>query len=168
LVTDDGQQFSGTVEIDEALIGGRVKGGKRGWGAENKTCLFGMKQRGGNIKVIAVKNRERDTLFPIIRLNVAKGTMINTDEFKTYHTLSDEGYGHKSVVHSKYQWAQGETHTNSIEGYWANLKKSILGTHTYVSPKHIQKYLAEFDFRHNHRDGAIFEELLKKIYGKTK
>jgi transposase len=162
----DNAPLTGLVEIDEALIGGKVTGGKRGWGAENKTCLFGMKERGGRVRIIAVKNRERETLFPIIRLNIEKGSLINSDEFRTYRTLPDEGYEHKTVIHSKYQWAQGDTYTNSIEGYWSNLKKSILGTHTYVSPKHMQKYLDEFDFRHNHRNESIFEEVLKKIYRK--
>ena len=68
-----------------------------------------------------------------------------------YHKLAEQGYTHEFVVHSKYQWAQGETHTNSMEGYWSNLKKFIRGTHTFVSPKHLPKYLGEFSFRHNHR-----------------
>ncbi len=164
-VDKDGMLFSGTVELDEALIGGKVRGGKRGWGAENKTCLFGIKERGGRVKVIAVNNRERETLFPLIKLHVEEGSKINTDEFKVYHTLNNEGYTHDTVVHSDYQWSKGETHTNSIEGYWSNLKKSILGTHTYVSPKHMQKYLCEFDFRHNNRNDLIFNQILKKVYG---
>ena len=156
--------MSGVVEIDETLIGGRVRGGKRGWGAENKTCLVGIMERGGKVKVTPTPNRERETIFPLVNRHVQKGSIVNTDEFKTYHTLGGEGYDHRRVIHSKYQWAQGENHTNSIEGYWSNLKKSILGTHTYVSSKHMQKYLDEFDFRHNNRkDKIMFNEILKRV-----
>ena len=161
---NEDRMMSGVVEVDEALIGGVVRGGKRGWGAENKTCLFGIIERGGKVKVTPVDNRERATIFPLITKHVEKGSVVNSDEFKSYHTLGDEGYDHRSVVHSKYQWAQGENYTNSMEGYWSNLKKSILSTHTYVSPKHMQKYLDEFDFRHNHRNNeVIFDEILKRV-----
>lgn len=158
-------KLEGTIEVDETLFGGRFRGGKRGWGAENKTCLLGMIERGGRVKTTPVPNRERDTLMPIIEANVEKGTMINTDEYKGYRTLKEKGYNHNRVIHSKYQWKAEDAHTNSIEGYWSNLKKSILGTHTYVSPKHLTSYLNEFDFRHNKRgkDIVIFDEILKGI-----
>jgi len=156
--------LSGTVEVDESLLGGKARGGKRGWGAANKTCLVGIVERGGRAKTTAVKERNRDVIFPLIKQNVQAGTTIDTDEFKAYSTLPAEGYEHHTVNHSKYQWKNGEAHTNSIEGYWSNLKKSIRGTHTFVSPKHLQKYLDEFDFRYNFRRGAIiFDEVLKRI-----
>lgn len=160
----DKAKLKGTVEVDESLIGGAVRGGKRGWGAENKTCMFGMVERGGKIKVLIVPNRERETVFAEINQNIEKGTTVYTDEFKAYRTLAGEGYIHDSVVHSKYQWTKGDCSTNSIEGYWSNLKKSIRGTHTKVSPKYLQLYLNEFSFRHNKRKSKeIFHEILLKI-----
>ena len=155
--------LSGTVEVDESLLGGKARGGKRGWGAANKVCLVGMAERGGRIMVRAVTERTRDEIFGLIRANVAKGTTIDTDEFKAYKTLPEEGYQHRTVVHSKYQWKNGEAHTNSLEGYWGNLKKSIRGTHTMVSGQHLQKYLDEFSFRHNfRREGVIFDEIFTR------
>lgn len=158
------EMLSGTVEVDESLLGGKTRGGKRGWGAENKTCLVGMVERGGRIMVAPVKERNREEIFALIKENIRIGSILNTDEFRAYNTLPDEGYGHCTVNHSKYQWKNGDAHTNSIEGYWSNLKKSIRGTHTFVSPKHLPKYLNEFSFRYNYRKGAvIFDEILKKI-----
>ncbi|MFL5809789.1 MAG: IS1595 family transposase, partial [Flavisolibacter sp.] len=151
LMGDNQMPLKGIVEIDETLFGGKARGGKRGWGAEKKTCLFGMMERNGRVKVIAVPNRQHETLIPIITSNIYYGAMIHTDEYKGYGALSAYGYGHKKVVHSKFQWANGDVTTNSMEGYWSNLKKSIFGTHTYVSPKLLQNYLNEFDFRHNNR-----------------
>jgi transposase-like protein len=160
----DSMQMTGIVEVDETLLGGASRGGKRGWGAENKVCLVGVKERGGKIKITAVEKRDRESIFPLIDKYVSKGTMINTDEFRAYSTLPEKGYLHDTVTHSKYQWANGDTHTNSIEGYWSNLKKSILGTHTFVTKKYLHRYLDEFDFRHNNREGVVmFDEIMKKI-----
>lgn len=155
--------LKGIVEVDESLIGGKVKGGKRGWGAENKTCLFGMIERDGGVKVSVIEERTREAIYSEINSGVAKGSTVYSDEFKAYKTLSTQGYTHGSVVHSKNQWKDGDCHTNSIEGYWSNLKKSILGTHTHISKKHMHRYLNEFAFRHNNRKGNIFEEMLKQI-----
>ncbi|MEM6270044.1 MAG: IS1595 family transposase [Bacteroidota bacterium] len=156
--------LSGIIEIDESLIGGKAKGGKRGWGAEKKTCLFGMMERGGKVKTMPVENRKKETLLPLIKDSIEAGSTVNSDEYKGYNSLGQEGYNHKTVIHSKYQWAQEDAYTNGIEGYWSNLKKSIFGTHTWVAPKHLQNYLNEFDFRHNHRNGCqMFEEILSRL-----
>ena len=55
------------------------------------------------------------------------------------------------VRHSDKEYVKGDTHTNSIDGYWSQIKRSILSTHIHVSKKHLPKYLSEFDFRHNPR-----------------
>jgi transposase-like protein len=163
LMNDSKMPLKGIVEIDETLFGGKGKI-KRGWAAEKKTCLFGMMERGGRVKVMAVPNRQHDTLMPIITSNIIFGSMIHTDEYKGYGRLSAYGYGHKKVVHSKFQWVNGDVTTNSMEGYWSNLKKSIFGTHTYISPRYMQNYLNEFAFRHNNRKGrAMFDAILCRI-----
>src|SRR5690606_4441971 len=153
--------LSGDVELDESLIGGSAPG-KRGWGADNKTCIFGMMERGGRGKIVVVPNRTREVLYPIILKNVEKGATVHTDEFRVYKSLPQFGYKHRNVVHSRRQWIRNGSHINSIEGYWSNLKKSILGTHTFVTPRHLHKYLNEFSFRHNHRkEGDVFESIIE-------
>jgi transposase len=172
---DDKKEFnlSGKVEVDESLIGGKSKGGKRGWGAmDNKVCLFSMVERGGRVKTYPVENRKGETLIPLIKENVEKGTMINSDEYKGYNSLESEGFGHDSVVHSKYQWTKGETHTQSVEGMWGNRKKNILSVYTKVQPHYMQSYMNEYDFRYNRREKlkkkesdeqTIFEELVERL-----
>jgi transposase-like protein len=162
LMKDDNIKLSGIVEVDESLIGGRAKG-KRGWGADNKVCLLGMVERGGKVLVQSIQNRSRRVIIPLICATVMQGSMINTDEFKVYRHLKLNGYKHETVVHSKYQWRKGDCCTNTIEGYWSNLKKSILGTHTFVSQKWLDNYLNEFGFRYNYRKEGIFEKIIKKI-----
>ena len=91
------------------------------------------------------------TIEPIVIKNVRQGSVVHTDEWWAYKNLSRRGYAHETVRHGEKEYVKGETHTNSIDGYWSQLKRSILSTHIHVSKKHLPKYLAEFDFRHNTR-----------------
>jgi len=163
-------KLSNIIEADEALLGGKAEG-KRGWGAEKKVCLLGLVEKQGNIQVVPLEARSRDNILPVINEIVEKGTIIHTDEFRAYNVLPAYGYEHHNVSHSKYQWRYGDVHTNSIEGYWGNLKKSIYSTYTFVSRKHLQKYLDEFSFRYSYRNNEnIFNEILKNItnYGNNR
>jgi transposase len=156
--------LEGIVEVDESLYGGRAKGGKRGMGAKKTATLFGMIERDGRVNVQATTGREKSILLPIIGGIILVGTMIFTDQYPGYKSLKEMGYGHETVNHSKYQWRKGDCHTNTIEGFWSNLKKSLAGTHTHVSAKHLQDYLNEFSFRHNHRkDVVMFDAILGMI-----
>ncbi|MEZ5744170.1 MAG: transposase [Sphingomonadaceae bacterium] len=64
---------------------------------------------------------------------------------------SVNAYGHYQVNHGIEEYARGHVSVNTIEGFWAQLKRGINGTHIHVSPKHLPKYLGEFEFRHNRR-----------------
>ncbi|MBX9733349.1 MAG: IS1595 family transposase, partial [Chitinophagaceae bacterium] len=159
------ERLSGTVEIDESLFGGKAKrGSKRGWGAGNKICLLGMIERGGNVRITPIPNREKVTILPLIVENVQPGTIINTDEFHVYRSLTAHGFKHEKVNHSKYQWANMKAYTNSMEGYWSNLQKSIFGTHTYVSAKYLNNYLGEFEFRHNNRKADCMFNAIAQLF----
>jgi transposase len=147
----DGESpLSGHVEIDETYIGGK-RPGKRGRGAAGKAVIFGMMQRDGDVMTHVVPNVKRKTLRPIIDANVETGSTVNTDELKTYHGLDEAGYIHDTVNHGAGEYVNGETHVNSLEGYWAHLKKSIRSTHIHVSGKHLAKYAKEFEYRFNSR-----------------
>ncbi len=140
----------GEVEADETYVGGR-RPGKRGRGADGKTVVFGMKERSGPVKTKVVPDAKRKTIEPIIKENIRPGSKVHTDEWWAYKGLGKQGFKHESVNHGQEQWVKGASHTNSIEGYWSHIKRSIRGTHIHVSKKHLPKYLAEFDFRHNLR-----------------
>ena len=97
-----------------------------------------------------------------ILANVREGATVSTDELASYAKLSRLGYRHGRVNHSADQWVNGIHHTNSIEGFWSQLKRSIRGTHVHVSAKHLPKYLGEFEYRFNmrHFPEVMFERLL--------
>ena len=143
--------LDGDIEADETYVGGRTTGGKRGRGAPNKTVVFGMLERGGDVMAKVVPDVRKKTLQPIIEESVVAGSTVHTDELKSYGGLSKAGYDHETVNHGAGEYVDGDCHVNGIEGFWARLKLSIRGTHVHVSRKHLQKYVKEFEYRYNRR-----------------
>jgi len=159
LMEDDGDPLTGTVEIDETYIGGRRKLAQK---YNNKSVVFGMVERDGFVKSAHVKSSGSRVLLPVIIKDVAPQSSIHSDEWGAYKTLKKRGYSHTTVNHSKLEYVRGTAHTNTIEGYWSQLKRSIDGTYHSVSPKYLQQYLNEFSFRYNLRTIAVFPVLLER------
>jgi len=151
--------LSGVVEADETYIGG-IRKGKRGRGASNKTAVFGIVQRKGEVKAQVVESINIKTIQPIIDSSVVKGASIITDEFNVYNRVKKSGYEHYTIQHGIGEYVRGLVHSNSIEGFWSQLKKSINGTHHSVSPKYLQLYLDEFVWRYSHRGQSLFPLML--------
>lgn len=147
---ENGDPFSGEVEIDEAYFGGR-KSGKRGRGAEGKTPVVGMVERNGMLEVRKVENTTRKTIIPIVVSNVQQGAQIFTDEYPVYKCLPSFGFNHSTIQHSEQIYVMGNCHTNTIEGFWSLAKNGIKGVYHSVSSKYLQYYLDEYAFRYNHR-----------------
>lgn len=150
----DGEDHLGgagkVVEVDETLIGGKTKG--LGKYRDGKTYVLGMIERGGEVMTKVIPNNRQVTLIPAILANVADGSEIHTDELKSYRKIAKHGFEHKRVNHSKGEYATKEGVTvNSIESFWALLKRQIGGTHIHVSPKHLWKYAKEAEYRFNRR-----------------
>ena len=155
---EDHDPFGGTgktVEIDESYFGPKTKLGKRGLGSENKKPVLGIVERKGKIKAKLVSNARGETLIPMVKAHVEKGATINTDEWGAYNKLNSMGYDHDTVKHGQKQYVKytptADVHTNTIEGFWGNFKMGIKGNHHHISFKHLDKYLAEWSFRYNHR-----------------
>jgi transposase-like protein/ribosomal protein L37AE/L43A len=141
--------FTKQVEVDESYIGGHEPGA---FGGKGKAVVLGMLERGGNVVTEVVSNRRRDTLLAIIKETVRPYSLVHTDEHSAYQTLTAEGYYHETVNHSHEQYVSATgSSTNSIEGFWAAVKRGINGTHIHVSEKHLWKYLGEFEYRWNMR-----------------
>ncbi len=150
------------VEMDETYVGGRTTVKKK---FDNKTPVVGAVERGGKLITEVTQDASATTLQRIIRTNIKEGSRIYTDEWKGYYRTSRLGYNHLSVVHSARQWTNGNVHTNSIEGFWSQLKRGISGTYVSVSPQHLQKYVDEFAFRYNQRATLtpMFDRLLLNL-----
>jgi len=156
--------LTGHVEVDETYVGGKRKG-KRGRGAGGKSVVFGILEREGELYTKVVPDASRKSLLPEIVRQVPKGTRISSDEWLPYRVLGSLGYDHRTVEHGRKQWAVGDTHVNTLEAFWSMLKRSIRGTHIHVSPKHLPKYLGEFEYRYNLRKqpDQMFPRLLANL-----
>ena len=152
LDSDDPLGGAGSVvEVDETLIGGSVSGKGSGYKG-NKTCVVGMLERGGELVTRVVSGRHKAAMHGLINNHVLPGTTINTDEFGGYKDLALNGFRHVTVNHAAKEYAKPcGAGVNAIEGFWAQLKRGINGTHIHVSGRHLPKYLAEFEYRWNMR-----------------
>jgi transposase-like protein len=160
----------GHVEVDEGYIGGH-RPGKRGRGAEGKTIVVGMKERGGRLATEVIPDIRKDTLRNVVARNIKTGATVSTDELVSYGLLTGDGYEHGMVKHGAKEWSwydyrTGATHhTNSVESFWKLFKASVRGTHIHISAKHAPKYLSEFAYRSNHRAmrNAMFDHLVANL-----
>lgn len=167
-----GVKLSGTVEVDETYVGGkpRYRGkNKRGRGTK-KPPVVGMVERGGKVRTQVVPNVTAKTLKGAIREVVDNQARIMTDEHAGYTGIGAEFVGgHATVTHSTGEYARGDVHTNTIEGVFSLVKRGMYGVYHNVSKQHLHRYLAEFDFRWNHRDvddGARTVEAIRGADGK--
>lgn len=101
------------------------------------------------------------SLIGSIERNVEKGSFIYSDKFKAYSDLKASGYRHKTINHRK-RFVCGKTHTNGVEGLWSFVKEGI-AKHHGVSREKFPLYLAEQEFRFNHRNDDMFELLVEKM-----
>lgn len=158
--------FDKIVEVDETYVGGHKKGAK-GRQTTNKTVVFGMVERGGEAVMKVVPNVKKKTLHAHIAENVEKGTEIHADEWVAYDGLEKKGYSLKRINKDRdgsYVGPNGES-VNTIENFWRHLKCSIKGTHVSVSPKYLEAYAKEFEYRFNRRmrPETMLGELLSRF-----
>jgi predicted RNA-binding Zn-ribbon protein involved in translation (DUF1610 family) len=133
------------VEADKAFIGGHDKRGQ-----DDKKVVLGMLERGGDVVTKHIPSRHQRDVHPVMLQYVKLGSRVMTDDAPQFRILADD-FEVQTVNHRKGEYVRGEVHTNSLEGFWANLKRGINGTYIHVSAKHLQKYLWEFEYRHNMR-----------------
>jgi transposase-like protein len=116
-----------------------------------------MVERGGKAKIKHVKSSGSRVLIPQIQSNIKPDSTIYSDEWGAYRLLPNLGYPHQTVKHYKREFKRGDAHTNNIEGFWSHLKRGIDGIYIHVSPKHLQKYCSEYEYRYNTRDLSDIE-----------
>lgn len=149
--------LSGHIELDESYVGPTAKGVGTGNYRSSKTIVFALAERNGRIRAKVVPDVRTVSLRPIVLENVERGSIISTDELRSYGLLTSDGYRHGRVNHSAKEYARYVCksltfHVNTCEGFFRLFKASVRSTHVHVSGKHMQRYLDEFTFRANHRE----------------
>lgn len=147
----NGNGGPGVVEADETYIGGKRKGKGRGYKG-NKTAVVTLVERGGNARSRAMFKVTGRNLDAVLAGNVHRSARLMTDEYPGYHKPGRRFASHETVCHSREEYVRGDVHTNTAEGFFANLKRGIDGIYHHVGSYYLNQYLAEFDFRYNMRD----------------
>src|SRR5918996_1036460 len=106
------------------------------------------------------KPRRGPALSREVRANVNPAAIIFTDDWQAYKPLRGEFLDHRIINHSAGLYVDGDVYTNTIEGFFGNLKTGMRGAYKHVSPRYLQSYLNEYAWRYNHRhDGGMFDAL---------
>jgi transposase len=171
--------LSGDVEIDETSWGGKPRkphGTERHLALtpeqrraaaafrEAKPTVLGMVERQGRVRARVIASRHGAPLSRAVLANVNPDSIIFTDEWGSYKPLRRTYIDHQVVNHSAGEYVRGSAHTNTIEGFFGNLKTGMRGAYKKVSPAWLQSYLDEYSYRYNqrHSDKAIFASLLDR------
>jgi transposase-like protein len=161
------------VEADETYFGkpetarvspqrkGRpyIKGDK----VRNSRPIVALVERGGNLRSFHVAVADKETVSRIVTENVKQETRLHTDESRLYQGADMHFASHETVKHSIKEYARGDVHTNTIEGAFSIFKRGMKGVYQHCKEKHLHRYLAEFDFRYNHRVGLGCSDIDRTI-----
>jgi transposase-like protein len=142
------------VEADETFIG-RIQGEKKrrsGWG--HKNAVLTLVQRGGGARSFHIDTSVAQ-VHNIVRDNVARDSVLMTDEARHYENVGERFAGYETVTHSDDEYVRYDgdrvISTNTVEGYYSIFKRGMNGVYQHCSEKHLHRYLAEFDFRYSNR-----------------
>jgi transposase-like protein len=157
-----GSLLMGIIEADETYVGPSIPGGS-GRGAKTNVVL-GAVERGGRVRMKVMDRVTRQVLHGFLNSVVDRGAeAIYTDALPAYRGIGDADTRHGVVNHSR-AWVEADVHTNTIEGVWSLLKRSIIGSYHHLSIKHLPAYLDEMAFRYNNRENAyLFRDTLRRL-----
>ena len=166
---DEMDKFAGPVEVDETYIGGKErnkhesKKQHQGRGMAGKVPVVGMKDRDtGKISAEVVPSTKKPVLQKFVKERTDKDAVVFTDEHPSYVGINRP---HMAVRHSAKEFVNGMAHTNGIESMWAMLKRGYNGTYHHFSDKHLPRYVAEFEGRHNTRPLDTDEQMASIVVG---
>ncbi len=153
------------MEADESYIGGKAR--NKAFGpSPKKHAVFTLVERDGEARSFHITNVTAKTVRPLLVKNASRKSYLMTDESLIYPKVGKEFAGHGAVNHSAKEYARGTFyHSNTAESFFAILKRGVYGSFHSVSEAHLHRYLAEFDFRYNHRKVSDTERTIALLRG---
>lgn len=160
-------QLDGIVEVDETYIGGprKRKPGRPAPNDAQKTPVMALIERGGRVRAMPLARVTGNNVQDVIRREVSLNAHMMSDDLNVYHPLSMGFRKHETIVHSKGEYARGNVHTNTVEGFFGLLKRGIVGSFHHVSKGHLSRYCDEFAFRYNRRHISDGERAASMVLG---
>lgn len=165
------RKLKGIVEADETYVGGKPRNKGKGVRAKwsSKTPVVAMVERGGELRMRVMERVTVSNVTSALGEVVEPSARLMTDEAIAYIRAGTQFASHETVHHGRKEYARGDVTTNTIEGVFSLLKRGMYGTFHSVSKRHLHRYLAEFEFRHNTRfmeDSARIHAAIKASEGK--
>ena len=164
--TDQEANFAGPVEVDETFIGGKQRNRHardrqhRGRGPVGKAAVVGVKDRqSGKVRAAAVPDVDGPTLRGFLAEHTDPDATVYSDGGPAYRPLPN----HEAVRHTVGEYVRGMAHTNGMESFWSMLKRSYVGTFHKLSPKHLDRYVGEFEAKHNMRDSGTLAQMRETV-----
>jgi transposase-like protein len=134
----------------------RRKGVNRG--PANKRSVVALVERGGSARVFHVADADRETVAKLLLENVAPETRLHTDQSKIYRGAGKAFATHETVNHGEKEYVRGDVTTNSVEGFFGVFKRGMTGVYQHCGEKYLQRYVTEFEFRHNTRTALGYND----------
>jgi hypothetical protein len=138
--------------------------------AQRKRAVVSLVQRGGAVRSFHVDRADKVTVAGIVTQNIAKDSILFTDESALYKGADAHFRHHLTVHHASGEYVRGHVHTNTIEGFFSIFKRGMKGVYQHCQEKHLHRYLSEYDFRYNNRIGLGIDDetrALKALKGVT-
>ncbi len=146
------------VEADETYFGNLPdhlapprKPGRPRTGPHHKRAIVSLVERGGEVRSFVVGKATVTEIAKIVRGNISKESRLHTDESTSYDKVGRDFAAHEAVNHGKKEYARGDVTTNTVESYFSVFKRGMKGVYQHCGDRHLHRYVAEFDFRHNAR-----------------
>ena len=171
LLSDEAEgPLSGDVEADESEFGGKPRAYEKrsGKGHDRRSTrptIMAMVERGGRVRPTVIPDRGARSIRGAVKTHVLPSSMLFTDELGAYKTLDKHFRGHKRIRHRANVYVDGETHTQTVEGFFGLFKNGVRGVYHAISSTYLQNYLDEYAFRYNRRfsEQPMFWAMLDRV-----